>query len=89
MIKLENVGGTFPNGTHALHGVNLDLDIVWLGPKSYVKVREQDADMEPVVKWINEDTRMAGYNSMLITHKDSGIKTIADAEGRTFRLQRP
>ena len=28
---------------------NGDLDIVWLGPKSYVTAREQGADMEPVV----------------------------------------
>ena len=26
MIKLENIGVTFPNGTRALHNVNLDLD---------------------------------------------------------------
>ena len=25
MIQLENVGVTFPNGTRALHGVNLEL----------------------------------------------------------------
>ena len=68
---------------------NGDLDIVWLGPKSYVTAREQGADMEPVVKWINEDTGIAGYNSMLITHKDTGINTIEDAKGHTFAFNDP
>lgn len=66
-----------------------DLDVVQLGPKSYVRAREQGADMEPAVKWINEDSGIAGYNGLLITHKDSGINTIEGAQNRTFAFTDP
>ncbi|MCY4112447.1 MAG: phosphate/phosphite/phosphonate ABC transporter substrate-binding protein [Chloroflexi bacterium] len=68
---------------------NGDVDIVQLGPTSYVKAREQGADIEPVVRWINEDSGIAGYNSLLITHKNSGITTIENARGRTFAFNDP
>ena len=68
---------------------NGDVDIVQLGPTSYVEAREQGAKIKPVVKWINEDSGIAGYNSVLITHKDSGITTIEDAQGRTFAFNDP
>ena len=68
---------------------NNQLDVVLLGPKSYVKARTQGANIEPVVKWINADTNIAGYKSLLITPKDSGITTIEDAQGRTFAFNDP
>ena len=87
-LEVEPFVGTDYTAT-IIAAKNGDLDIVWLGPKSYVTAREQGADMEPVVKWINEDTGIAGYNSLLITHRDSGIKTIEDAQGRTFAFNDP
>ncbi len=87
-VEVEPFVGTDYTAT-IIAARNGNLDIVWLGPKSYVKAREQGADMEPVVKWINEDTGIAGYNSMLITHKDTGINTIADAQGRSFAFNDP
>lgn len=87
-LEVEPIVGTDYTDT-IIAARNGDLDIVVLGPKSYVKAREQGADMEPVVKWINEDSGIAGYNSLLISHKDSGINTIEDAQGRTFAFTDP
>ena len=64
--------------------VSGDLEVVWLSPKPYVTARERGADIEPVAKWINRDTGVAGYRSLLIARSDSGIGTIEDARGRSF-----
>ena len=87
-VKVEPFVGTDYTAT-IIAAKNGDLDVVWLGPKSYVKARNQGAQMEPVVRWISEDTGIAGYNSLLITHKDSGISTLDDAQGRTFAFNEP
>ncbi len=64
--------------------VSGDLEVVWLSPKPYVTARERGAGIEPVAKWINRDTGVAGYRSLLIARSDSGIGTIEDARGRSF-----
>lgn len=87
-LEVELIVGTDYTDT-IIAARNGDLDVVQLGPKSYVKAREQGADMEPVVKWINKDSGIAGYNSLLVSHKDSGIRTIEDAQGRTFAFTDP
>ena len=87
-IEFETFVGTDYTAT-IIAAKNGNLDVVWLGPKSYVQARNQGAEFEPVVKWINEDTNIAGYNSLLITHEDSGIESIADAQGRTFDFNDP
>ena len=68
---------------------NGNLDVAWLSPKPYVTARTQGAEIVPVVKWINKDTGIAGYKSLLITHRDTGIKSLADAQGRTFAFNDP
>ena len=65
------------------------LDVVQLGPKSYVTARRQGADLQPLVKQINRDSGLAGYNSLLIAHVNSGIASIEDAKGRTFAFNDP
>ena len=87
-VEVETFVGTDYTAT-IIAAKNNKLDVVWLGPKSYVKARTQGAELQPVVKWINEDTNIAGYNSLLITHKDSGITTIEEAKGRTFAFNDP
>ena len=69
--------------------VSGDLEIVWLSPKPYVTARGRGADIEPVAKWINRDTGVAGYRSLLIARSDSGIGTIEDARGRSFAFNDP
>ena len=69
--------------------VSGDLEIVWLSPKPYVTARGRGADIEPVARWINAVTGIAGYRSLLIARSDSGISTIEDARGRTFAFNDP
>ena len=68
---------------------NGDVDIVQLGPTAYVEARALGTDIKPVVKWVNADSGLAGYNSLLITHMDSGITTVEGARGRTFAFNDP
>ena len=64
------------------------LDVAYLGPFSYV-LGTTVADIEAFAV---AETKKAGrtfYYSQIITHKDSGIKTVADLKGRTFAFVDP
>lgn len=66
---------------------NKDIEAGWLGPESYVLATKQGAQISAVVKGFAHG--LAGYHSLLITRSDSGIKTMADAKGRTFAFNDP
>lgn len=64
------------------------LDVAYLGPFSYV-LGTTVADIEAFAV---AETKKAGrtfYHSYIITHKDSGIKTVADLKGKTFAFVDP
>jgi len=64
------------------------LDVAYLGPFSYV-LGTTVADIEAFAV---AETKKAGrsfYHSQVITHKDSGIKTVADLKGKTFAFVDP
>jgi phosphonate transport system substrate-binding protein len=64
-----------------------DVDLMWLGPESYVLATTEGAPITAIVKYVKNGT--AGYHSLLITRADSGIQTIADAKGKTFAFNDP
>ncbi len=64
------------------------LDVAYLGPFSYV-LGTTIADIEAFAV---AETKRAGrtfYHSKIITHKDSGIKTVQDLKGRNFAFVDP
>lgn len=64
------------------------LDVAYLGPFSYV-LGTTVADIEAFAV---AETKKAGrsfYHSQVITHKDTGIKTVADLKGKTFAFVDP
>jgi phosphonate transport system substrate-binding protein len=64
------------------------LDVAYLGPFSYV-LGTTVADIEAFAV---AETKRAGrtfYHSKIITHKDSGIKTVRDLKGKNFAFVDP
>lgn len=64
------------------------LDVAYLGPFSYV-LGTTVADIEAFAV---AETKKAGrsyYHSQIVTHQDTGIKTVADLKGKTFAFVDP
>lgn len=64
------------------------LDVAYLGPFSYVL----GASVANIEAFAVAETKKAGrtsYQSYVITHKDSGIKSVADLKGKNFAFVDP
>jgi phosphonate transport system substrate-binding protein len=64
------------------------LDVAYLGPFSYVL----GASVASIEAFAVAETKKAGrtfYHSLVITHKDSGIKSVADLKGKNFSFVDP
>jgi phosphonate transport system substrate-binding protein len=58
------------------------MDVSYLGPISYVKLKEK-LPVEPAVMELTPDGQ-AGYYAYLIARADSGLKRLDDAKGKTL-----
>jgi len=58
------------------------IQFAFFGPRSYVEAVER-AEAELVAMELDEDGN-PGYSPIIIARKDSGIRTMAEAKGRTF-----
>ena len=63
------------------------IDFAYFGPKSYTEAAEK-ANAQALVMELDEAGR-PGYTGIIITKKDSGIKTIEDAKGKLFAFTDP
>jgi len=64
------------------------LDVAYLGPFSYVL----GATVADIEAFAVAETKKAGrtfYYSQIVTHKDTGIRTVADLKGKTFAFVDP
>lgn len=64
------------------------LDVAYLGPFSYV----MGTTVAPIEAFAVAETKKAGrsfYHALVVAHKDSGIKTVADLKGKTFAFVDP
>lgn len=64
------------------------LEVAYLGPFSYVL----GATVAEIEAFAVAETKKAGrtfYHSLVVAHKDSGIKTVADLKGKTFAFVDP
>ncbi|HCT45090.1 MAG: phosphonate ABC transporter substrate-binding protein [Phycisphaerae bacterium] len=66
---------------------NKQVDLVYLGPKSYVEA-SRIAGAVAIVKELNLEG-LEGYFGIIITNKSTGIKTLADAKGHSFGFTTP
>lgn len=66
---------------------NKQVDVVYMGPKSYVEA-SRIAGAVAVAMELNLEG-LAGYYAIMLARKDSGIKTLADAKGRSFGYVTP
>jgi phosphonate transport system substrate-binding protein len=64
------------------------LDVAYLGPFSYV-LGATVADIEAFAVAETKKAGRTSYHSLIVAHKDSGIKTVADLKGRTFAFVDP
>jgi phosphonate transport system substrate-binding protein len=66
---------------------NDQVDFAYFGPKSYVEASNR-ANAEALVMELNEDGK-AGYHSVIIARRDSGMETLEDARGKRFAFTDP
>lgn len=66
---------------------NKHIDFAYFGPKSYTEASEK-ANAEALLLELNKKGQ-PGYTGIIITRKDSGIKSMADAKGKTFAFTDP
>ena len=64
------------------------LDVAYLGPFSYV-LGATVADIEAFAVAETKKAGRTAYHSLIVAHKDSGIRTLADLKGRTFAFVDP
>ncbi|EPR43827.1 phosphonate ABC transporter, periplasmic phosphonate binding protein [Desulfovibrio sp. X2] len=66
---------------------NKHIELAYFGPKSYVEASEK-AGAQAVAMEVSTDGT-PGYYGIIISKKGSGIKTMADAKGKTFAFTDP
>lgn len=86
-MKVDVFVGSDYNATiEALRAKHIDLAL--LGPFSYVLATTQ-APVEAFAITVTAKTMQPGYHSVIITQKDSPIKSLNDIKGRTFAFVDP
>ena len=66
---------------------NKHIDLAYFGPKSYIEAAEK-SNAEAVVLELNKEGQ-PGYTGIIIARKDSGIKSMDDAKGKSFAFTDP
>jgi len=64
-----------------------EADVAYLGPFAYVKAHD-DFGARLIVRTIDDDNTEF-YHSLIITRKDSGIKTLGELKGKSFAFTDP
>jgi phosphonate transport system substrate-binding protein len=63
------------------------VEVAYFGPKSYVEAAAR-ADADAFAMEVLEDGTQ-GYHGIIITRKDSGLKSVADLKGKTWAFTDP
>ncbi len=58
------------------------VQMAYLGPFSYVKARQRNSQLEPLVAYIDKRTGRPWYTSAIVVNTQSGIKTLEDLKGK-------
>lgn len=60
------------------------VEMAYLGPFSYVKAKQRNPNLEPIVAHIEKSTGRPWYTSTIIVNIDSGIERIEDLKWKRF-----
>ena len=60
------------------------IDMAFLGPFAYVKAKQRNPDLEPIVAPIEEGTGRPWYNSVIVTPVQNGVESPEDLKGKHF-----
>ncbi len=60
------------------------VKIAYLGPFTYVKAKQKNPNLEPIVAHIEKTTGRPWYKSVIFARKDSGINTVQYLIGKRF-----
>lgn len=58
------------------------VQIAYLGPFSYVKARQRNSQLEPLVAYIDKRTGRPWYTSSIVVDTQRGIQTLQDLKGK-------
>ena len=64
--------------------VSGQINMAFLGPFAYIKAKQRNPELEPIVAPIEEDTGRPWYNSVMITAAQHGIDSLEDLKGLRF-----
>lgn len=74
-------------------GVNLlvtgQVEVAYLGPLAYIKAKQRNSDLEPIVAHIEKTTGRPWYTSVMVVNRQAGINTPADIRGKRFSFVSP
>ena len=62
------------------------IDFAIFGPFSYVLAKSENPTIEPIVVGIKGDTEQTSYQSLIISHKDSNIKSLDDLKNQKDKV---
>ena len=60
------------------------VEMAYLGPFTYIKAKQKNPNLEPIVAHIEKSTGRPWYNSVIVTRKNLGINTLQDLIGKRF-----
>ncbi|MGK7928962.1 MAG: phosphate/phosphite/phosphonate ABC transporter substrate-binding protein [Spirulina sp.] len=60
------------------------VQMAYLGPFSYVRAKQRNPQLEPLVAYIDKRTGRPWYTSTIVANTQSGIKTVEDLKGKRF-----
>lgn len=65
------------------------VHMAYLGPFSYVKAKDQNPEIEPLVTHIEQSTGRPWYTGVIVADTSKGIKSLEDLRGKRFGFVSP
>lgn len=65
------------------------VEIAYLGPFSYIKAKERNPNLEPLVAHIEKSTARPWYTSIIVVNTAAGINNFQDLKGKRFGFTSP
>ena len=64
--------------------VTQQVQMAYLGPFAYVKAKERNSELEPIVSHIEKTTGRPWYTSAIVVNTESAIAKVEDLQGKRF-----
>lgn len=69
--------------------VNEQVDMAYLAALTYIKARDRNPNIEPLVLPIDQTTGRPWYTSVIVANTSKGIKSLSDLKGKRFAFVSP